>query len=195
MGLAVDTLAERELFAYLCVHGASHAWFRVKWLADLNAWLAGKSEASLIELYRYAQAVGAGACAAEALILCRRLLGLSVPAELEPSLRRIRPRLLAALALDAMAGAGGETELARRPFGPFRLVPTQFLRGQGARFFLAQCGLMIDSLDDRLLAPLPPALHFLYPLLRLPLWVARSLGRRLRRPGPRPVAAAGHGGA
>jgi hypothetical protein len=194
MGLAIETLAARELFAYLCVHGASHAWFRVKWLADLNAWLAGKSEASLIELYRHAEAEGVGACAASALLLCRRLLNLKVPAELAPAMRRARPRRLAALALDAMAGAGGEVELARRPFGPFRLIPTQFLRGQGVRFFLAQLAMMTDSLDDRLAVPLPPALHGLYPLLRLPLWIGRSLARRLRRrPADQAVAAAGQG--
>jgi hypothetical protein len=41
-GLAVPTLAPDELFAYLCVHGATHAWSRLKWLADVAA-LVGRN--------------------------------------------------------------------------------------------------------------------------------------------------------
>ena len=44
---SLRTLGDKELFAYLCVHGASHCWFRLKWLADLNAWLAAKHEHEL----------------------------------------------------------------------------------------------------------------------------------------------------
>src|SRR3954471_640727 len=36
-GMAVPTLARDELFAYLCVHGATHAWSRLKWLAGRGA--------------------------------------------------------------------------------------------------------------------------------------------------------------
>src|SRR5262249_30380784 len=31
------TLGEEDLFAYLCMHGALHWWYRLKWLADINA--------------------------------------------------------------------------------------------------------------------------------------------------------------
>ena len=86
--------------------------------------------------------------------------------------------MLVAAALDAMVGPDAETELVQRPFGPFRTLPAQFLRGRGAGFFLAQCGMLFQSLDDMLKYPLPRALHFLYPLLRLPLWLLRVSRRR-----------------
>ena len=35
--IALPTLRRDELFAYLCVHGASSAWFRLKWICDLAA--------------------------------------------------------------------------------------------------------------------------------------------------------------
>jgi Uncharacterised nucleotidyltransferase len=173
------TLGDAQLFAYLCVHGASHCWFRLKWLADLNAWLAGKREDQIVGFYRYAETLGVGACAGQALLLCNRLLGLTSPPALTSALNGAKLRLLVAIALDAMVGPDAETELAQRPFGPFRTLPAQFLRGHGAGFFLAQCRMLFQSLDDRLRYPLPPALHFLYPLLRLPLWLLR-VGRRYK---------------
>jgi hypothetical protein len=100
-------------------------------------------------------------------------------------LRGRRVRLLVDVALDAMTGRDAEVELAQRPFGPFRTLPAQFFRGRGAAFFFAQCGLLLRNLDDMLMYPLPRALHFLYPALRLPLWLIR-VGRRrkaLRAPG------------
>src|SRR5205085_5632515 len=38
-GTSLPTLTEDELFAYLCVHGASSLWFRLKWITDLAALL------------------------------------------------------------------------------------------------------------------------------------------------------------
>ncbi len=55
-GGAVRTLADDALFAYLCVHGALHGWARLKWLADLNAWLSGRGE--LERRYRQAADLG-----------------------------------------------------------------------------------------------------------------------------------------
>ena len=172
------TLGDAELFAYLCVHGASHCWFRLKWLADLNAWLASKSDEEIAGFYRRAEQLGVEACAGQALRLCNRLLGLALPAALAPPLARRKLDLLVAMALDAMAGADGEVELARRRFGPFRTLPAQFLRGRGLKFLLAQCRLMVENLDDMLMYPLPRGLHFLYPLLRFPLWLLRVSRRR-----------------
>jgi hypothetical protein len=41
------TLGEEDLFAYLCIHGAYHWWYRLKWLADINALLAAAPETIL----------------------------------------------------------------------------------------------------------------------------------------------------
>ena len=87
--------------------------------------------------------------------------------------------MLVAAALDAMVGADGETELAARPWGGFRLLRPQFLRGRGPAFLFAQWRLLAESLDDALPVPLPRALRFLYPILRLPLWLLRVRRRRL----------------
>jgi hypothetical protein len=190
---ALRTLGDKELFAYLSVHGASHSWFRLKWLADLNAWLSTKRDDQIVAYYRYAETLGVDACAGQAMRLCNRLLGFSPPVELAAELRGGKLRLLTGLALDAMVGPDAEIELARRPFGPFRTLPSQFLRGRGPAFFVAQCRMLVENLDDMLMYPLPRALHFLYPLLRLPLWLLRVSRRRRAAgaagPGPQGAGA------
>ncbi|MCF8475952.1 MAG: nucleotidyltransferase family protein [Pseudolabrys sp.] len=170
----IRTLNDDDLFAYLCVHGAGHGWSRLKWLADLNALLACKDDAGVMHLYRHAQGVGAGVCAGLALLLCQRLLERRLPAELDGALRGDRRlRWLAALALDAMVGGDGETELEDRRFGTTRVAAMQFLLGGGWANIPAQCRALAIRLDDVLRWPLPAPLHLLYPVLRLPLWLWR----------------------
>jgi len=166
-------LARDDLFAYLCVHGAHHAWSRLKWLADLNAFIAATG-ADVMHLHRYAQAKGAGLCSGQALLLCRHLFALPLPDSLAAELQgTARVRKLCAIATDAMADrirgkdAGGNAPAAARSFW------TQFLLGQGWTFFAAQCRIASIGIIDVISLPLPPYLHFLYPLLRLPLWLWR----------------------
>lgn len=71
--IALPTLATDELFAYLCVHGASSAWFRLKWIADLGGFIHGLSGEELDRLYRRSQALGAGRAAGQALLLAHAL--------------------------------------------------------------------------------------------------------------------------
>jgi hypothetical protein len=177
-GLSVRTLARDDLFAYLCVHGAHHAWSRLKWLADLNAFIAA-TDADVVHLHRHAQAMGAGLSSGQALLLCQRLFALPLPDGLAFELQgTARVRKLYAIAAETIAdrsrGGGGGTAAAWRDFW------TQFLLGRGWAFFAAQCRTASVGIIDVISLPLPPYLHFLYPLLRLPLW----LWRRAAAPSP-----------
>jgi hypothetical protein len=175
----VRTLAPRELFAYLCVHGASHSWSRLKWLADLNASIENKSDAELVALYRHAQSLGAGLCAGQALLLCHKLLGLMLPIELAVELRRDRrlERLLT-IALQAMARPSAVAD--RGTMGVAQEVFTQFRLGRGWGFVGEQCRLVAVGIDDVVRVPLPRPMAFLYPLMRLPLWLWRRLRWAIR---------------
>jgi hypothetical protein len=177
-GVSVRTLARDDLFAYLCVHGAHHAWSRLKWLADLNAFIAA-SDADVVDLHRHAQAKGVGLCSGQALLLCQRLFALRLPDGLAAEFEGTgRVRKLYAIAADAMAdrscGGAGSAPAVWRDFW------TQFLLGRGWGFFAAQCRTASVGIIDVISLPLPPYLHFLYPLLRLPLW----LWRRAAAPTP-----------
>jgi hypothetical protein len=74
-GIQLPTLASDELIAYLMVHGASSAWFRLKWISDLAALLHGCNRNEIERLYVRTYALGAGRSAGQALILADRLFG------------------------------------------------------------------------------------------------------------------------
>ncbi|MDO9411060.1 MAG: nucleotidyltransferase family protein [Pseudolabrys sp.] len=176
---AVRTFQDDDLFAYLCLHGAAHGWSKLKWLADVNALIASKSDAELLRYVQHARAKGTGVCAGLALLLCHRVLGRDLPTQLTQSLNSsIRLRMLAALAMNLMVGPDASLDLKDRAFGSTRVAPMQFMLGGGWRNALAQVRVMSVRLDDILRLPLPAPLHFVYPLLRLPLWLARRFSVR-----------------
>ena len=74
-GIHLPTLADDELFAYLSVHGASSAWFRLKWVADLAGFISGKPNADIDRLYRRSQELAAGRAPGQALLVAHTLFG------------------------------------------------------------------------------------------------------------------------
>jgi hypothetical protein len=178
------TLGQEDLFAYLCMHGALHWWYRLKWLADINALLAGSSEDSIARLFRAAEIRGAGRAAAQALLLCRRLLGTPLPDRLMASLAHgATVRWLEATALNAMTAGQGELEPREVRFGTTRGSLSTFLLRQSWRYWLTELNLHLTNQTDVLTMPLPEWLRFLYPILRLPFWVWRHATKRLVRQG------------
>ena len=170
----LPTLALEPLFAYLAVHGASSAWFRLKWIADLGALLAPLPPDEIERLYRFAAAIGAGRAAALALLLSHRLFETSVPAELLAGLRRDRTvRLLLRLSLRKLAGRAEAEELDTTRLGTLTIHLLQFGLAQGAGHKIGELRRQLVSPYDRLAVPLPRALAFLYPAI--------FLVRRLRR--------------
>lgn len=178
--LTVRTLSDDDLFAYLCVHGGGHGWSRLQWLADLNAFIAARDDASLRRLYWHAHKIGAGPCAMIGLALCERLLGRELPADIARDIRTSLPsRLAVALSLDLMTGPDAAFE--GRSFAAARVALMQWLLGSSPRHYAGTVRDLAFRLDDMLAWPLPRALHCLYPLSRLPLWLWRKLA-----PGSRP---------
>ena len=74
-GIPLPTLADDELFAYLAVHGASSAWFRLKWIADFAGLISGKTSADIDRLYRRSQELDAGRASGQALLVAHALFG------------------------------------------------------------------------------------------------------------------------
>jgi hypothetical protein len=187
-GVSIRTLAPDNLFAYLCVHGAQHAWSRLKWLADFDA-LASATGADLLLGYRHAESIGAGRCAGLALLLCHQLFDLDLPTVLSDEIDRDRNvRRLATIAIDTMCDDYAEADKRRSFASAMRILRAQFLLGKGPAFFVAQYSTEAVRTLDLIELPLPPALHFLYPALRLPLWLWRrvkSTVNSVRALGPR----------
>src|SRR5262245_6502502 len=180
-GAGLRTLGEKDLFAYLCVHGALHWWNRLKWLADVNALLASTPENGVERLVRAAEARGAGRAAAQALLLCRKLLQTPLPISLTATLdKSVTMRWLEATAVKAMTTGNGEHDPHEARFGTTRGSLSTFLLSRGWRYQLAELGIQLTNQTDVLTVPLPERLRLLYPLLRPPLWVWRHAQRSRR---------------
>ena len=176
----IPTFRIEELFVYLCVHGGQHAWSRMKWLTDVAALLATIPSTDVEGLYRAAQRRGSGRCAAQALLLCARLLGVGLPAALHAELRRTATApLLEAVALDAMLGRGqADVELADRTFGNLRFLLSLFLIGEGGSYVWREITKHFFFWQDVAAFALPRRLTWVYVILRLPLWALRRLNMR-----------------
>jgi Uncharacterised nucleotidyltransferase len=177
-GVRLPTFGAEDLFSYLCTHGAVHCWFRLKWLADIGAILARQPCGGVERLYRTAEIRGLGRCAAQAILLCKRLFGMALPDELiakltrDGSVRRLERMALSAITADLVP----TEQLFGTTWNNFSLF---LLRPEG-RYWLAELEDHLISPVDILTLPLPPQLRGLYPVLRLPLWFWRHRKRRAK---------------
>ncbi|MDB5361024.1 MAG: hypothetical protein JWO51_2321 [Rhodospirillales bacterium] len=170
----ISTLPPAQLFIYLCVHGASHAWNRLKWLTDIQALLADKSAIDIETYYRLARNTGTHRAVGQALLLCADMFGLELPPDLARALRRsCVTRLLSRLALLCMTRGKAETEIYQLPFGTTLVSASHFLLASTPHAFMTEIGSKSINLDDMLNLPLPGKLTFLYRVLRWPLWLHR----------------------
>jgi hypothetical protein len=137
-GVHVPTLADDELFAYLAVHGASSAWFRLKWISDFAGLLNGRSGDEIDRLYRRSQRLGAGRAAGQALLLANELFGTLRSA---PKLRTdlIQDRATCWLCRAALRLISGKPrEPTERRFGTLAIHLSQFLLFPGLPYKLSE---------------------------------------------------------
>jgi hypothetical protein len=181
--IGVRTLGEEDLFIYLCAHGALHWWYQLKWLADVGALLVSGPPSSVERHYRAAEARGLGRPAALAILLCHRLLDTEVPDGLLATFRASTTlRWLESTALSAITAGKGEIEPRDVVFGTTRGSLSCFLLRQNWRYWLAELKLHSVCEADVLTVSLPARMRFLYPLLRLPLWLWRHRARPVSSP-------------
>jgi hypothetical protein len=174
-GINLPTLGAGELYAYLCVHGATHAWSRLKWISDVGAYLA-RPGTDIERLHTECERIGAGRASAQALLLCFDLFGTAVPTSLRNRLEGDRVnRWLVDLALGTMAGRYAETELDDTVLGTLSIHLSHFALGAGWKFKLRELSSKLNNRDDRMQYALPRPLYFLYPIMSLPSWVWRRL--------------------
>lgn len=128
--IELPTLAWPELFAHLCVHGASSAWFRLKWIGDLAALLV-RFGGSLDELYSRSQQLGAGRAAAQALLLAHHLFDVAMD---ESLLRLLNSSATNRWLADIALGQLLSPEPGSRIFGTSTIHLSQLALLPGARF-------------------------------------------------------------
>jgi hypothetical protein len=130
-GIRLPTLADEELFAYLAVHGAWSAWFRLKWIADLAAILHQRRPEDIRSLYDRSRQLGCGRSAGQALLLADRLFGtLGSVEDLRRELAQDRrTRQLSERALAILSCGRGEPTERRLGTLPIHLMELELVPG------------------------------------------------------------------
>ena len=144
-GIDLPTLADDELFAYLCVHGGWSAWFRLKWITDLAALLHRRSIGEIEALYDRSQLLGAGRTAAQALLLAAKFYDIPLTDRLADRLNTPLNHWLVQAAIRRMLG-GEPTE---RPLGTLPIHLTHFLLKDGIGYKLAELRRKIRAATGR----------------------------------------------
>lgn len=128
-GIDLPTLDLDPLFSYLCVHGASSCWFRLKWTCDLVALLQHQTEDEIERLYDVSQQLGSGRTAAQALLVADAVFGISLSTALrEKLLADPRNRWLAGM---AVAEISQEREPLERRLGTSAIHLSQLILAPG----------------------------------------------------------------
>jgi hypothetical protein len=147
--ILLPTFADEELVAYLAVHGASSAWFRLKWISDFAALLAGRTGEAIGLLYDRSQQLGTGRAMGQALLLADALFTslLSAP--------DLRSRLMADSAVLTLFEAalkmvsGPPVEPTEHRFGTWPIHWTQFLLMPGPGHKVRELGRQLASTFNR----------------------------------------------
>ena len=136
--VSLPTLATRELFTYLCVHGASSAWFRLKWIADMAALLSRADETEIDLLYEASQELGAGRAAGLALLLSRWLFDTPVSHRLLEQVTDGAHLRLFDLSKRTFTGAALTADPTDLWFGTVPIHLAQFLLQRGVAYKIDQ---------------------------------------------------------
>lgn len=146
-GTSLPTLAADELFAYLCVHGASSLWFRLKWITDLAALLHHVPPGEIEALYDRSQQLGAGRAAAQALLHVDDLYQTLDGTDLRQLLERDCVSVwLGTAAMKQVAGRDEPREPVTLPLGTARIHLSQMLLLPGLRFKLGELTRQLRSM-------------------------------------------------
>lgn len=139
-GIALPTLGPDGLIVYLAVHGASSAWFRLKWISDFAALWDSPDKSEAARLKRRAEELGAGRAMGQALLLADSLFGTLEPL---PELRRELENdsaieSLHAAALRQLARGPEPVEPTTARLGTLTIHRTQFMLQPGLGFKLSE---------------------------------------------------------
>ena len=87
-GHSVPALSPEHEFVLISIHGATHFWERLMWIADIAAFVHNRTEVDWNRVRGCAMEVGAERMVRLALVLAERLLGVPVPAVLHADVAR-----------------------------------------------------------------------------------------------------------
>ncbi len=184
LGSGQQLLTQRDdlLLRYLCLHGASHAWSRLKWLADVHALLVKAVAAAPAQLFTDARAGRERRAVAQALLLCQMLFGWRLDADLVKTLRA-EPRviLLVRIALAVMTSGAAEGELNETAFASSRVYLSRLLLASNMAELLREARLSLLPAEEAMAARTAGVPFALAPAVRIWKWASKHLARGMWR--------------
>lgn len=164
-GQSVPTLSSPDLFAYLCVHGAEHGWSRLKWLADLGAFINRIEPEVLARYVAGSESLRAGRAVGQALILCHDWLDLTIDRGLmDAARRRWANRLLAGIARRAAGGINETRESEATLTGNLPVQAGRLLLQPNLRSAVRRIGTIFVDPAAHMQRRYPRMLAWLYPV-------------------------------
>jgi len=180
-GASFRTLADEELFLYLCVHGSVHIWFRLKWLADIAALLQRLRPEIIERIARRAQSLGLNRPFHAALILAHGLMAAPVPSDvLAKTCGDQATRKLVVAGCKALNWRGSPGEPSETPWFNTWLSWHAFRLKPGFRYRVRELQDQLFSPEDWARVRLLEQLYFLYLPLRPLSWTIRKIQDLLR---------------
>lgn len=180
----VRAFAARELLLVLCLHGTKHGWERLAWLADVAEIIRQASSVDWDWIFERAAALGCGRRLALGLHLAHVLLDAPLPEAVQRDVETYPG--VAAIAREIRARLFTSDNVFRE--GPralrFNLALYERKRDRLAHVYNT---LLAPSLVEWTRWPLPRALYFLYPPLRLARLALKYSRRALGQRGAAPA--------
>ncbi|MFD0047954.1 nucleotidyltransferase family protein [Actinomycetes bacterium NPDC127524] len=166
----VHFLGKEDLFLFLISHGSRHAWFRLRWLLDIDKMVkkgVSLNEANiLLKNYKNLHLVG------QALILTSQLFKTPINEEMQLVIENSRSKELAHKALIIIKDMLPlEKIMSTNYYKRYRLS----LKSKSLQKIYSIIVLFYPSTADAMTLRLPKPLHFLYFPLRPFLWVYRNI--------------------
>ena len=176
-GQQIYTLRMEESILFLALHGASHGWFRLKWLCDMDAVLP-RRDFSWERLYTLAKHLDVEPILNQAIILAREVLGTPVPEYIAKIAEKDRKAGdLASMSMLAISAAdSGHTTFNRYMPSLYRQKKYEFSLQRGWEKKLAYIHSHFSPTDGNIQSiPLPDGLYFMYYFIRPCTWLTRRL--------------------
>jgi hypothetical protein len=162
-GKEVPLLSPEHHLLYLCVHGSKHLYERLEWINDIDRIVRATPELDWRQLFSEAENMGIVRMVFLSLWLCRELLALHLPADINTKVDG--DKTACALGQHIVGMLSGKTPHGKT-YGTFGML-WQMRERFSDRIRFALYGLFSPKFDDFKFLALPKPLLFLYPAVRL----------------------------
>ncbi|WP_337103066.1 nucleotidyltransferase domain-containing protein [Paenibacillus sp. YIM B09110] len=164
-------LGNEDLLYYLADHGARHAWFRLRWLMDIDRLMPNIDSGKMHDYFRQ---YGGQSFTGQAFLLASNLLGSKIPHSMNQVTNNKKALRLAKTALFFIKKIVKLNPVPEKSvvWHYFRYTLSLMTGRQRARYLLNH---LEPNVKDMSLLPLYKPFHFLYVPLRPFLWFWRNI--------------------